>query len=347
MIFSWLKLGIGLLTLFICLAIVGIAWLIITKMAFDLTTSIAIGCSAFLVAVAVYYIIMGRLGYSIKMGHLAIVERAHRGENIPSNPVEFSKNIVSTRFGSNRQFYGYSRSVVLIIRELVRVISKGFTLELDKPDISSSRWIKHLFASSALRCSDECCLAYALRRSDYEVNAAVVDALTFFVQEWKTFINKALKVSLLLLLVCILTFAVFFLPGFFIFRDLGLNVIPWLGISFFLMLTVKVAFFDSYVLTKIVCEFLHITDSAKIKTQNYVKLDSWSKRYAKLREAAEKAAEKAEDAADRAERAARKNAKESSISSEAEESVPSEAPETEQIVESVDEENSESSTVID
>ena len=313
MIFSWLKLGIGMLTLFVCLAIVGIAWLIITKMAFGLLTSIAIGCTAFLVAVALYYLIMSRLGYSIKMGHLAIVERAQRGEDIPSNPVEFSKTVVSGRFGNTRHFYAQSRNISITIHQLVRVILKGFSLDKDTPDTGSARWFVYLLASPVLRCSDECCLAYALRRSDYEINAAVVDALTIFVQDWKKLSRKALKVSIVHILVCLAVFALFFVPGFFIFRDLGLNIIPWLGISFFLMLTVKVAFFDSYVLTKFVCEFLNITESAKIEAKNYVKLDSWSKNYAKMRNSAEKAAEKAEDEADKAERKAAQKAQKQSV----------------------------------
>ncbi len=309
MIFSWMKLGISMLTLFVSLAIIFVAYIIIKNMAFELFTSIIIGCVAFLVAVALYYIVMGRLGYSIKMGHLAIVERAQRGEDIPSNPIEFSKSVVTSRFGSNRQFYGYSRNIKLTIRQLIRVILKGFSLESSSPNLKSTQWLTHLIATPSLRCSDECCLAFALRRSDYEVNAAVVDALTLLVQEWKQFSSKALKIGLIHILICLLTFAFLFVPGFFIFRDLGLNVLLWLGIAFFLTLTVKVAFYDSYVLTKSVCEFLAIISDAKIESKNYVKLDSWSKYYAKLRNSAEKAAEKAEDEADRAERAAKKAVK--------------------------------------
>lgn len=302
MVFSWVKLGIGMMTLLVCLAIGGAAWLVIFGMDLGLSTSIAIGCTAFLLAVAVYYVIMGRLGYSIKMGHLAIIERALRGESIPSNPIEFSKDIVAKRFGSNRMFYSYSRNTVLAIRELVRVISRGFSLKTDKPNVNSGRRIKLFFSVPALRCTDECCLAYALRRSDYEVNASVVDALTFLVQEWTRFSKIALKIGIFHLIICIATFAVFFVPGYFFFKSLEIDCILWLGVSFFLMLTVKAAFFDSFVLIKAVCEFLQITDSTQIENKNYAKLDSWSKRYAKLREAAENAAEKKETIADRSAR---------------------------------------------
>lgn len=308
MIFSWLKLGIGFMTLVICLGIAVLAWLFISNMALELTTSIAVGCTAFLIAIAVYYFIMSRLGYSIKMGHLAIIERAHRGEEVPSNPVEFSKTVVSERFGGNRQYYAYSRNISITVKQLIRVISRGFSLNSESPDIRSGRWIKQFLSLPALRCIDECSLAFALRKQDYEVTAACVDALTILVQSWEPFSRKALKVSLIHIAICLATFALFFVPGIALFSSFGI-ILPWIGISFFIMLTIKVGIYDSYVLTKMVSEFLTISNETQIEQKNYVKLDSWSKSYAKLRKSAEAAAEKAEDEADRAERAARKAAK--------------------------------------
>ena len=325
MIFSWMKFGIGMLILFVCLAIGGLTWFIISNMAFELLTSIAIACGAFLVVVAIGYLIMSRLGYSIKTGHLAIIERAHAGQNVPSNPVEFSKTVVSGRFGSSHKFYMNARSIASTIRELVRVIMRGFSLKTDTPDVHSGRWLKYLISLPALHCADECCMTYALRHHDYEVNAAIVDALTILVQSWDKFSNKALKVSIGHILLCLMTFAIFFVPGFFICRNLGINTIPWLGIALVLTFTVKIAFFDSYVLTKIVCDFLSIAGETEIESKNYVKLDSWSKQYANLRKAAEKAAEKAEDEADRAERAAKKAAAKAKKAESSKESEPAEA----------------------
>ncbi|MBQ9394943.1 MAG: hypothetical protein IJU23_05440 [Proteobacteria bacterium] len=337
MIFSWMKFGIGMLILFVCLAIGGLTWFVIGNMEFSLLTSIAIACGAFLVIVAIGYLIMSRLGYSIKTGHLAIIERAHGGQDVPSNPVEFSKTVVSGRFGSSRKFYMNARSIASTIRELVRVIMRGFSLTRDTPDVHSGRWLKYLISLPALHCADECCMTYALRHHDYEVNAAIVDALTILVQSWDRFINKALKVSIGHILLCLATFAIFFVPGFFICRNLGVNTIPWLGTALVLTFTVKIAFFDSYVLSKIVCDFLTIADETQIEAKNYVKLDSWSKQYASLRRAAEKAAEKAEDEADRAERAAKKAAaKEKKQEKAAESSDESKPSETESATESTE-----------
>ena len=308
MIFSWLKLGLGLMTLFVCLAIGSIAWIVMTKFSLDLSTSIALGCGAFLLAVVIYYLMMTRLGYSIKLGHLAIIERAYHGENVPSNPVEFSKTIIHERFGGNRQYYTLSRDLVLTIRQIERVILRGFSLDTDIPDLQTGRWFRHFISMPAIRCVDECCLSYALSQKSLEVNAACVDALTYLVQGWPTFMRKALKVSVFHHLMCLLAFAIFFVPGFFICRDLGVNTLPWFGIAFLLMITVKIAFFDSYVLSKIVCEFLALAADQKIDSKNYSKLDKWSKGYAKLRSAAEKATEKAEDEADKAARVAKKEA---------------------------------------
>ena len=309
MIFSWLKLGVGLMTLFICLGIGALAWFLITRLSFDAFTSIAIGCGAFLVAVVLYYLMMTKIGYSIKLGHLAIIERAHRGESIPSNPVEFSKTIVRERFGTNRQYYALSRNLMVTIRQLVRVISRGFSLDTDAPNMHSGRWVKHLICMPALRSIDECCLTYTLGQKPLEVNAACVDAMTLLVQNWAGFMSKAMRVSIVHILVCLFTFVLFFLPGFFICRDLGVNTMPWFGVAFFLTLTVKIAFFDSYVLTKIVCGFLTLAAESKIDPKNYAKLDKWSKGYDKMRHSAEKAADKAEREAEKAERAAKKAAK--------------------------------------
>ena len=306
MIFSWMKLGLGLMTFVACLAVGLAAYFVITNMDFALTTSIAIGCCAFLIAVAVYYLIMAKIGYSIEMGHLAIIERADRGEEVPSNPVEFSKTVVSARFENNRKFYKQSRDVQLAYRQIARVLGRGFSLDKDTPELGMGRWVKMVVSHAALSSVNECCLAYALRRNDYEVNAACVDALTILVQDWHTFSRKALGISLAHGALCLATFALFFVPGFVFFKDMGLNMLPWLGVAFFLTLTVKIAFYDSYVLAKTVCAFLDLAGEAKIESRNYAKLDKWSKEYAKLRGSAEKAAEKAEDEADRAARKAAK-----------------------------------------
>lgn len=308
MIFSWMKLGLGLLTFVVCLAIGFAAYFVITTNQGSLMTSIAIGCGAFLIAVGVYYLIMSKIGYSIRMGHLAIIERADRGGDVPSNPVEFSKTVVAERFENNRKFYKQSRDIQLAYRQMARVLGRGFSLDKDTPELGMGRWVKMVMSHAALSSVNECCLAYALRRSDYEVNAACVDALTILVQDWQAFSRKALVISLLHGVLCLLTFALFFVPGFLFFRDMSLDMLPWLGVSFFLTLTVKIAFYDSYVLAKTVCAFLDITGKAKIDTKNYAKLDKWSKEYAKLRGSAEKAAEKADNEADRAERAAKKEA---------------------------------------
>ena len=95
MIFNWIRLGIGMLTGFIGLLVIGLIWLLITKMSFSLPTNIALCCGAFLFIVGSYYTIMGRLGYNTQMGHLAIVEQALETSRIPSNPVEYSKTVVS------------------------------------------------------------------------------------------------------------------------------------------------------------------------------------------------------------------------------------------------------------
>lgn len=309
MIFSWMKLGLGLMTFIACLAVGFAAYFLITNMDFALTTSIAIGCCAFLIAVGVYYVIMAKLGYSIEMGHLAIIERADRGEDVPSNPVEFSKTVVAARFENNRKFYMQSRDVQLAYRQIARVLGRGFSLDKDTPELGMGRWVKMVMSHSALACVNECCLAYALRRSDYEVNAACVDALTILVQDWRAFSQKALGISIGHVAICLATFALFFVPGFVFFKDMGLNMLPWLGVAFFLTLTVKIAFYDSYVLAKTVCAFLDLAGQSKIESRNYAKLDKWSKEYAKLRASAEKAAEKAEDEAEKAAKKAAKAAK--------------------------------------
>ena len=309
LIFSWINLGLGLLTLFVCLIIGGGAYFVITNFEFEILTKVAIGCGAFLCVIAIYFIVMSRFGYGIRLGQLAIVERAQRGESIPNNPVEFSKSIVSERFGNSRRYYALSRDISTSLKQILRVLSRGFSLDNEAPELGSSRWLTLVVAHPAIRCVDECCLTYALRKRDYEVNAASIDALTILVQNWRSFIRRAMKLSIIIYVICLLLMALFFIPGFAICRQMVWSSLPWLCVSFFLVLTVKIAFIDSYTLTKIVCEFLNMAEKTDINPENYKKLDSWSKMYAKIRKSAEKAAEKAEDEAAKQERAERKAAK--------------------------------------
>ena len=348
LIFSWINLGLGLLTLLLCLVIGGGAYFIITNFAFEMFTNIAIGCGAFLCVVVIYFVVMSRFGYGIKLGQLAIVERAQRGEPIPANPVGFSKSIVSERFGNSRKYYAMSRDISTALRQILRVISRGFTLESETPQIGSGRWLSLLIAHPAISCIDECCLTYALRKHDYEVNAASIDALTILVQNWRAFIRRALRLSIIVYVICLILMALFFLPGFAICRQFVWNSLPWLGISFFLVLTFKIAFIDSYTLTKIVCEFLDLSQKSTIDPENYKKLDAWSKVYLKLRKSAEKAAEKAEDEAERVARENRKAARaaeKAETAETAENAVPAENAEPAEIAETAD--SSETSEVAD
>lgn len=306
MIFNWIKLGIGVLTLFVAMLAAAVVWLILMKTSFSLMTQIAIGCGGFLVTVAIYYLIMSRMGYSVITGHLAIIERAHGGADIPPNPVEYSKTIVQERFGSNAKFYAISRNVSTSVRQMRRVIMRGFSLDKDTPDMSPFRRVIMLLSHSALSYMKDCCLAYALSRRDYEVNAAVADALTIMAQCWDKVVRSALRLSLIVIVLCSFLFVIFFLPGLAICNAMSLSSLPWIWVSLFLAITFKIAFFDSWVLTKMVCSFLDIAKNTQIEQKNYIKLDTWSKVYAKIRKDAETAAEKAEDAQEREARKARK-----------------------------------------
>ena len=319
MVFNWFKLGLGLLTLLICAIILGGTWFVIKNFALELTTTIGASCGAFLVAVAIYYFIMCKQGYSIKIGHLEVIEYALKNDAVPPNQLEFSKKVVSERFGSNGKYYMFSRSLTVATNQISRVISRGFSLESEAPNLKTSSKVIRLISFPALSLVDECCMAYALRNKDYEVNAACVDALTILAQNWPRFLRKALFTSIRIYLFIVIVATVFFVPGYAISDTLNVSCLPWLGLSFIIALVFKIAFFDSYILTTMICDFLNIANSTTIDSQNYAKLDHWSKAYAQFRKAAEKAAEKAEDAAEKAERAAKKAAKKEKKSSDAEE----------------------------
>lgn len=309
MVFNWYKLGLGVLTFFVCALFFSATWFAANHFAVDIATMIGLCCGAFLCAVAVYYIIMVKQGYSIKIGHLAVIEHALRTDSVPSNPIAFSKNVVQQRFGSSARYYLFSRDLDIATTQISRVIARGFSLDSDTPDFKTSFRLMRFFSIPALHLVDECCMAYALRRTDYEVNAACIDALTCLTINWRNFMSVAFRMSLLIYAFVLIVAGIVFIPGYAVCNALNMSVIPWIGMSLILAIIFKLAFLDSYVLTKMVCSFLDLTLDTKIEPKHYAKLDHWSKTYAKLRKAAEKAAEKAEDEADRAEREAARNAK--------------------------------------
>lgn len=309
MVFNWYKLGLGVLTFFVCALFFSATWFAANQFAVDIATMIGLCCGAFLCAVAVYYVIMVKQGYSIKIGHLAVIEHALRTGSVPSNPIAFSKDIVEQRFGSSARYYLFSRDLDVATTQISRVIARGFSLDSDTPDFKTSFRLKRFFSLPALHLVDECCMAYALRRRDYEVNAACIDALTCLAIRWRTFMSVAFRMSLLIYAFVVVIAGVVFVPGYVICNALNMSFLPWIGMSLILAVIFKIAFLDSYVLTKMVCSFLDLTLETKIEPKHYAKLDHWSRTYAKIRKAAEKAAEKAEDEADRAEREAARNAK--------------------------------------
>ncbi|MCL2325385.1 MAG: hypothetical protein FWC40_02635 [Proteobacteria bacterium] len=294
MVFNWLKLGLGMLTLFVCVLIFGLAWILITNLHLDPLTSVAIGCGAFLLAVIIYYFIMVKQGYAIKIGHLAIIGHALENNEIPPNPVAFAKTVVTARFGSNRHYYLIARDLSIAIAQIFRVIARGFSLDSDVPNLRGAKRLSYFLSLPALGYADECCLAYALRQRDYEVNAACTDALTILAQNWKTFFSRALRLGLIIIFACLAFAVIIYIPGLAICRSISISAMPWLGISLFATITFKIAFLDSWILTKMIQNFLELAEKTKIEHDNYRKLDAWSKSYAKIRKSAEHAAEHAE-----------------------------------------------------
>ena len=213
MVFNWFKLGLGLLTLLICAIILGGTWFVINNFGLDLTTTIGASCGAFLVAVAIYYFIMCKQGYSIKIGHLEVIEYALKNDAVPPNQLEYSKKVVTERFGSNGKYYMFSRSLTVATSQISRVISRGFSLESEAPNLKASSKVIRLISLPALNLMDECCMAYALRNKDYEVNAACVDALTILTQNLPRFLRNALFASIRIYLFVLIVATVFFIPG--------------------------------------------------------------------------------------------------------------------------------------
>ena len=58
MVFNWYKLGLGVLTFFVCALFFCATWFAANHFAVDISTMIGLCCGAFLCAVIVYYIIM-------------------------------------------------------------------------------------------------------------------------------------------------------------------------------------------------------------------------------------------------------------------------------------------------
>lgn len=283
MIFNWIRLGIGMVTVFFCMLIFAVAWLLVTKLALALSTTIAVACTAFLLAVAIYYFIMIRYGYGIKLGQLAIVGMAHSNSDIPSNPVEFSKSVVTNRFGGSRHYYALARRLSLALGEIYSVIGRGFRLGTDAPELrSSKRWL-HCLSRPALGYADECCLCYALNHPDGDMHETCVDALTLFVQNWDDIIKGAAKTSLIVIFLTLGLGTLLYLPGLAASQAFENNSLPWLGISFMLALTFKIAFLDSWILIRMVTQFLTLSEETKLESSYYEKLEHWSKSYAKLR----------------------------------------------------------------
>jgi len=329
MVFNWYKLGLGILTIFVCAIIFGSAWFCARQFDLQLSSLIGICSGAFLIAVIIYYFIMIKQGFAIKIGHLAVIEYALRNNEIPANPIDFSKDVVQQRFGSSAKYYLFDRELDQATTQISRVIARGFSLDSETPNLKASNRIIRIISLPALHLVDECCLTYALRKNDYEVNAACIDALTILTMNWQKYMSVAFKMSILVYAFILLVSLIFFVPGYAVCNILMMNPLPWVGMSIILAFVFKLAFLDSYLLTKMVCTFLNFAQETTIDRKSYSKLDHWSKAYAKIRKSAEKAAEKAEDDQEKAERKAAREAQKAAQNSEAEtKAEPTESAET-------------------
>lgn len=307
-IFNWIELGLCSILIFVPILVAYLIYAFLYYNGWHIEVAVQIGivCVSFLVCVFLYKLIHPKC-FSLNIGRLAILERAVDGGENPKNCLKYTRTVLPQRFGDDSGDSAYSRFKFYYYRILTTVLQVKRLL-LESYSLSNSATphrgvgIDKISSSVAV----DCCIAYILQKKDYELNAAIVDAVTYFAGFWTACSADIVKLKrmryivngILLVIGC---FPIGIILGCQYFSwNFEWIQISWLPIfvlsySLFILIifSIKCAFLDTWIQTQTTYQFLKYCKEASIDPTDYRKLDVWSEQYAVFRKWARQKADEA------------------------------------------------------
>ena len=230
----------------------------------------------------VRFFIMHYMGYLVKAGHIAVIAEACFTGQIPSNQVEYGKQMVTQRFATSNVYFAIDKLVTSAVKQIQNGLGKvGNALDFI-PGMEAVTGLAQFFVSISLGYIDECCLGWTFYHKEQDAFKSAADGVVIYAQNWKVLLKDAAKTMLRVIL---LTFGIALL----IFIPVGLlfKLLKWSGFAAFLLAcliawVVKFAYLDSYIMIQMMASYMQVAPTTAITFDLYGKLCKISKSFKEL-----------------------------------------------------------------
>jgi len=227
-------------------------------------------------------IVMHYFGYLVKAGHIAVITEAATTGKVPENQIEYGKRMVKERFATSNIYFGVDKLITGAVRQIQKTVDKAGDFLDFIPGMDAVTGIIKMFIGISLGYVDECCLGYTFYNKKQGAFKSAADGIAIYTQNWKTLLGSAAKITVTVILsVGVITLVVFAAVGG-LFTLLDWNRFAAFVIAVLVAWAVKFAFIDSWILVKMMVDYINAASTTEITYDLYDKLCGLSGKFKDL-----------------------------------------------------------------
>ena len=178
----------------------------------------------------VHLLIMNYVGYLFKAGHIAVLAEAAATGRVPSNQVEYGKELVKERFVTANVYLALDKLIAGAVKQIQRKIEKASNYLDFIPGMDKAASLVKWFVELSLGYIDECCLGYTFYQSQQGAFQSACDGVVIYAQNVKHLLKNAAMTMLKLILATLAAVLVIFIPVGVLFK-----LLRWSGLFAFVL----------------------------------------------------------------------------------------------------------------
>lgn len=282
LVFSWVKLGLGLLNILI--AVVLFAILMGISVLFGSEGATVIMFLIWLAVIGVVNFVLNHyIGYLVKAGHVAVIATAFKTGTVPADPLNTGKAMVKARFGTSNIYFALDKLIAGSVKQLQRTLGRITDGLLGSiPGMDGVKKLMNMFLDISLGYIDECCLGYTFYHPEQNAYKSAADGVVIYTRNWKILLKNAAKTTLIVILSIVVATLVAFIMFGGLFHLLGWSGFVAFVLSLFMAWTIKYAFIDSWILVRMMSCYMEAAPNTQITFDLYEKLSGLSGKFKEL-----------------------------------------------------------------
>ena len=230
----------------------------------------------------VRFLIMHYLGYLVKAGHIAVIAEACKRGKLPNNQVAYGKKCVQERFATANVYFTVDKLVSGSVKQIQKSIDKaGDKLDFI-PGMEAIAGLAKFFVGIFLGYIDECCLGWTFYNREKGACQSAADGVVIYAQNYKALLKNAAKTMLKTILLMLVVVLAAFVPVGLIFKLLKWSPLAAFLLACLIAWAVKFAFFDSYIMIRMMGSYMEVAPKTRVSFDLYGKLSSISSSFKEL-----------------------------------------------------------------